>query len=522
MSLFPEVDELKSRLTGLRPLPESLSPLVDQNLLEEWSYHSLALESLDLDLPGVRLLLRHRLTPAGASFDELIRVERHAEAARYLLTTGRNEPHRWVTENLIREIHGLFVSGVLHIASYRQPREEDIWSDQPSERQNPSSGQIRGAPPAPDPLDIPERLSYLSREEGGKQGEKHSIEYAAGIYCGLVEIQPFTDENGPTARLALNLRLVLDGYPAISFGTWDRESYVTAMQAAFGSDLHPLIELIEREVLRSSRLELQALEDRQSLTPERVGLRFQGLDQHIELIEGTGRTVLSKSPRDRARAVRRVGAHALNLLKEVRKSARGDRFSVRETGSYREGLETDLMANLFRNLQESGISPRAPEWHHEAVLEFRPNQSAIIEADLYYCTFASPDALHVVVVASILKEPSEVTDEISEDTETKKPDLSRIEVLLHEDILTLPLNYPYEVSGKEHKAPIDLQNFVLSSCDLFLDRILEGYEFAASPALDGEPRSSQAKNKKEAAKKRGTRPSKFRPLAPPDSPQEKS
>lgn len=514
MSMFPEVDELKARLDRLRPVPESLRPRAIQNLVEEWTYNSLVLDGLGIDLPGIRLLLRHRRTPAGVDFDELKRIDFHAEAARYTFELARNEQRRWLTETMLREIHGLSQSGEIHPAPYRTfVADEGLWSDGLSPEPAPTLGpgrRTRGSDPGPpDPLELPGRLDALFQQDAQDPDDRHAIECAASLFQGLVELQPFTEGNGPTARLFLNLRLLFLGYPALTFTSWSPEAYTSACDSAARGDLYPLVELIERELLRSARLELHMLEDRRSLTPERVGLRFQGLDEHIEVIEGAGRDESSQSPLDRARAVRRVGAEILNLLTEVRKSAHGERFSVRESGSYRQGLESDLMANVFRNLSETGISPESPQWHHEAVLEFRPNQANIIEADLFYCTFASPEQLHVVVVASILKETSTVRDEIGEEIENSQPDPSQIEVLLHDDVLTLPMSYPFEANGQQQPVPVDLENFVLAASDLFLDRILESYQSAVrKPSGEPDPTPNRP------APRRGRKAKRFRPLAP--------
>jgi Fic family protein len=57
-------------------------------------------------------------------------------------------------------------------------------------------------------------------------------ETAFAAHRRLVDIHPFNDGNGRTARLLMNLILIRGGYPPVSVRPEDRPAYVRALQEA--------------------------------------------------------------------------------------------------------------------------------------------------------------------------------------------------------------------------------------------------------------------------------------------------
>ena len=57
-------------------------------------------------------------------------------------------------------------------------------------------------------------------------------ETAFAAHRRLVDIHPFNDGNGRTARLLMNLILIRGGYPPVAVRPGDRPAYVEALQEA--------------------------------------------------------------------------------------------------------------------------------------------------------------------------------------------------------------------------------------------------------------------------------------------------
>lgn len=58
----------------------------------------------------------------------------------------------------------------------------------------------------------------------------HPIEYAALVHKGLVDIHPFVDGNGRTARLLMNLALIQAGYGIAIIPPIRRVEYIDALR----------------------------------------------------------------------------------------------------------------------------------------------------------------------------------------------------------------------------------------------------------------------------------------------------
>jgi Fic family protein len=86
-------------------------------------------------------------------------------------------------------------------------------------------------------------------------------EVAFAAHRRLVDIHPFNDGSGRTARLLMNLILIRGGYPPVAVGPQDRPRYAAALQqaqagrgdAAFKGLLYERLDATLEEYLTASR-----------------------------------------------------------------------------------------------------------------------------------------------------------------------------------------------------------------------------------------------------------------------------
>ncbi len=240
--MLARIIQKKSILDSIRPVSASALQSLKERFIVEWTYNSNAIEGNTLTLNETRLVLERGLTVKGKSLREHFEAINHKEAIIYLESIAKNkEP---ITEDLIKKLHTIITKGINDIDAgiYRNVRV-----------------RILGAVfTPPDPFKIPRLMSdfveWLNTEN------LNPVELAALAHYKLVYTHPFSDGNGRTARLLMNLILMRAGYPPAVVLNTERKKYYARLKAADLGDLKPFVNFIAQSVERSLDLYLEALE----------------------------------------------------------------------------------------------------------------------------------------------------------------------------------------------------------------------------------------------------------------------
>ena len=75
-------------------------------------------------------------------------------------------------------------------------------------------------------------MAHFAAELAERQESLHPVELATYAHRRLVDIHPFQDGNGRTARLLMNLILINQGYCIVSIPPVLRHDYIVALQQA--------------------------------------------------------------------------------------------------------------------------------------------------------------------------------------------------------------------------------------------------------------------------------------------------
>jgi len=216
-TLLNRIDKTKALIDSRRPLrPEEVKNL-DAYFRIGLTYSSNALEGNTLDLIETKILLEDGLTVGGKPIRDCYEAIGHANAYDFMLTAARSEPFAF-SEDMILQLHKLFYQGI-------EPEKAGIYRD--------IQVYISGTdymPPKPE--DVPVLMKELVTMLVEKWDNTHPIRLAAFAHRKLVDIHPFVDGNGRTARLLMNLILINRGYQIVIIPPILRRDYISAIEAA--------------------------------------------------------------------------------------------------------------------------------------------------------------------------------------------------------------------------------------------------------------------------------------------------
>lgn len=231
MNSFERIDKLKSELDSLRPLPVAGVRNLDEIYRVEWTYNSNAIEGNTLTLLETKMVLEDGLTIGGKKLREHFEVINHAEAIQYVKDIVDRKME--LSEYVVKSIHQLVLRNI---------------DDENAGRYRTINVGISGSRHSPPNYSlVPERMEQLIQWYLDNKDQLHPVELAARFHFHFVFIHPFTDGNGRTARLLMNLLLMGYGFPPAIVKAESNARmhyYETLEEASVNNRLNPFIDLI--------------------------------------------------------------------------------------------------------------------------------------------------------------------------------------------------------------------------------------------------------------------------------------
>lgn len=238
---------LQKEMRQYRPLDlTQLKALANQVKIEHvWS--SNAIEGSSLTKNETATIINTGLTVSGKPLKEAMEVLDLSSAYDYMMElVAKPTP---LTETIIRDLNRLVMiktSDDLNTAgAYRVV---EAW---------PYGSEDQPYTP---PYDIKPQMQSLIEWSRQAVTNLHPVEYAAELHQQLVSIHPFSDGNGRTSRLVMNLALTEAGYPVINIQPDHsaRNEYIKALEISRNGNPQPFKDLV-------AKYAQQALEQRISI-----------------------------------------------------------------------------------------------------------------------------------------------------------------------------------------------------------------------------------------------------------------
>lgn len=191
-------------------------------------YHTVGIEGNRMSLSETRSILETRMAIGGRSIAE------HNEII------GLEAALKYINATLINRLGSISVDDILEIhkrvMGFVDPLESGVFR----QTQVFVGGHI---PPGPSHIGtLMENFSLWLNSESTLR--LHPVRFAALAHYKLVHIHPFTDGNGRTSRLLMNMILMQAGYPPVIIPKGERHKYYRTLEFANKGDIRPFLRFI--------------------------------------------------------------------------------------------------------------------------------------------------------------------------------------------------------------------------------------------------------------------------------------
>ena len=212
-TLLRQIAERKAALDRLRvSAPGGLSNLEHTEDLE-LTYTSNAIEGNTLNAAETTLVVEKGITIGGKPLKDHLEAVDHFEALHHVRGLARQTTP--IAEMDVRNLHRLvMLRSAPEIAGRYADQGRFVLTD-------------TGRRSFPTPAEVPPLMGDFAKWLSAAPATPES---AFTAHRQLVNIHPFNDGNGRTARLLMNLVLIRGGYPPVAVRPEDRPAYLNALQ----------------------------------------------------------------------------------------------------------------------------------------------------------------------------------------------------------------------------------------------------------------------------------------------------
>lgn len=232
--LVEKVDDLSASITVFHKTPSEVLP---EDFLVRYTYNTNAIEGNRLTLRQTALVISDKIAPQGVRTEDIIETFNSVDAWNFV------KPYKG-------RLNKVFLCRVQYeIAKNTSCRIQGDYRD--------SEVRIMGSehiPPKPEL--VSKLLDELFAEFYTQKKTLHPIELATLLHNKFVNIHPFTDGNGRTARLLMNWVLLKNKFPPVIIEVTNKEDYYNAIEAADRDDQKPFAIFLSNQLLTQYRIVL--------------------------------------------------------------------------------------------------------------------------------------------------------------------------------------------------------------------------------------------------------------------------
>jgi len=255
------IDVIKSKVAAFGELTIEQKKKINYKFRLEWNFNSNSMEGNTLTIEETRSVMVGNLTVNDKPLKDVLEMQGHDKVISEILRIGKGELR--LSEKRICEIH----SAIMHEDDENQKDKIGKWKTEANMIYNHKGERYDFVAPKEVANKIHTLLNKTNASidaiNANKKNAPHPIDVALEFHLEYLDIHPFYDGNGRTARILTNLILISLGYNPFWINEKDRKIYYIYISdiQGYGGDKELFFEYCARLIERSEQIVLNAIQD---------------------------------------------------------------------------------------------------------------------------------------------------------------------------------------------------------------------------------------------------------------------
>lgn len=263
IDLKNKIDAIKDKIAQNGKLGKEQLNKINNKFRLEWNFNSNSMEGNTLTIEETRSVMVGNLDVHQKPIKDVLEMKGHDEIISDILKIGKGELR--LSEKRIKEIH----SGIMHEEDPERKKKIGNWKPENNEIFNHKGEKYTFT----DWELVPEKMhDLLNRTNAAidailsnSKNAPHPIDVALQFHLEYLEIHPFYDGNGRTARILTNLILIALGYTPFWITKSERSIYYNFISdiQSYGGDKEAFYQYVSGLIERSEQLVLDVIEGKE-------------------------------------------------------------------------------------------------------------------------------------------------------------------------------------------------------------------------------------------------------------------
>jgi len=246
---FERLNNLKKQLDFYKPFPDEIIKNLDEWYKVELTYTSNAIEGNTLSRQETALVVEKGITVDGKTITEHLEAINHAKAWDYIQNL-KHKSVKEITQQTVFDIHSQILDNI----------------------DNSNAGKYRNVPVriAGSTVVMPNsyKVNILMKNffRWLHSSNMNMVDLAIIAHYKFVSVHPFTDGNGRTGRLLMNLILMQGGFLSAIIRKEERKDYINAIEKGqLTEDISDYINMMYSSIERSLLIYLESFQPKKEV-----------------------------------------------------------------------------------------------------------------------------------------------------------------------------------------------------------------------------------------------------------------